>query len=190
MSPKRLVRFLLLIALFALPAIVRADPPPSKAAYQNAMRRLNGAKDQYERWVTLNAAAKESFNQGLDENAKSYAEELERLAPVYKNDWNYGNAVQDFNLVLGRLALKADDLQTARERLIAAGQSRGSPQMNSFGPNMSLARDLLAKGDKAIVLEYLELCRKFWKLERGRLDQWKKDVEEDRVPDFGANLVF
>jgi len=32
-------------------------------------------------------------------------EELERLAPKYRKDWNYGNAVQDFNLVLGRLAL-------------------------------------------------------------------------------------
>jgi hypothetical protein len=190
MTLKRLVGFLLLITLFTLPAIVRADAPPSKAAYDDAMKRLADARDQYARWVALNAAAKESFNQGLDADAKSFAEELERLAPIYKDDWNYGNAVQDFNLVLGRLALKANDLQTARERLIAAGQSKGSPQMNSFGPNLSLARDLLAKGDKAIVLEYLDLCRKFWKLERGRLDQWKKDVEEDRVPDFGANLVF
>jgi len=62
--------------------------------------------------------------------------------------------------------------------------------MNSFGPNLSLARDLLAKGDQQIVLEYLELCRKFWKLDHGKLDLWKKDVEEGRVPDFGANLVF
>jgi len=182
---------LLLALAIALPHISRAaDPIHTQEAYNQAMGELNRAKDQYARWCALNAAAKESLNQGHDEDAKAFAEELERIAPIYKTDWNYGNAIQDYNLVLGRLALKADDLATARQRLIASVQSKGSPQMNSFGPNMSLAKDLLAKGDKVIVLEYFELCRKFWKLHRGRLDQWKKDIEENRVPDCGANLVF
>jgi hypothetical protein len=181
---------LLPLTTFVFSFAFGADPIHTKEDYNKAMSELKAAKDQYGRWCALNAAAKESFNQGHDEDAKSFAEELERIAPIYKTDWNYGNAVQDFNLVLGRLALKADDLETARQRLIASVQSKGSPQMNSFGPNVTLAKDLLARGDKAIVLEYLELCRKFWQLERGRLDQWKKDIEEDRVPDFGANLVY
>ena len=182
---------LLLLAVFVPTIVFGLDPlAPSKEAYDKAMSELKSAKDQYKRWCALNAAAKESFNQGRDAEAKELAEEMERISPIYKDDWNYGNTVQDFNLVLGRLALKADDLQTAREHLIASVQSKGSPQMNSFGPNMALAKDLLARGDKAIVLEYFELCRKFWKLERGRLDEWKKDIEEGRVPDFGANLVY
>lgn len=190
------LRRALTVALFLLlgavvpSALFGADPLSTKETYDKAMAELARARDQYARWCALNAAAKESLNQGHDEEAKSLAEEMERLAPTYKDDWNYGNTVQDYNLVLGRLALKADDLQTARERLIASVQSKGSPQMSSFGPNVSLARDLLARGDKSIVLEYFELCRKFWKLHRGRLDEWKKDIEEDRVPNFGANLVY
>jgi len=187
---RRPIRMLMLLALAISPALLHAQPAPSKEAYDKAMSELAAAKDPYTRWCALNHAAKESFNQGHDAEAKALAEEMETLAPAYKNDWNYGNAIQDFNIVLGRLALKAGDIDTARDRLLAAGRSKGSPQMNSFGPNLSLASDLLAKGDKAIVLEYLELVRKFWKLEHGKLDQWKKDIEENRVPDFGANLVY
>ena len=154
------------------------------------MAELKAAKDDYSRWCALNHAAKETLNQGHDAEAKAFAEELERLAPKYAKDWNYGNAIQDFNIVLGRLALKAGDVDTAKKCLLAAGHSPGSPQMDSFGPNMTLAKELFAKGEKDVVFEYFELCKKFWKLERGKLDEWKKDAEGGRVPDFGTNLDY
>jgi hypothetical protein len=55
---------------------------------------------------------------------------------------------------------------------------------------MSLAKDLLEKGERNVVLEHFELCRKFWKMDRGRLDQWSQDVKAGKIPDFGANLVY
>ena len=73
--------------------------------YAAAMSALESAKDDYARWTALGRAAKESINAGKDEDARKFAEELERLAPQYTKDWNYGNAVQNFNIVLGRLAL-------------------------------------------------------------------------------------
>jgi hypothetical protein len=154
------------------------------------MAALTAAKDEYGRWCALNHAAKESLNQGHDAAAKGFAEELQQLAPQYVKDWNYGNAIQDYNIVLGRLALKAGDIETAKKHLLAAGGSPGSPQMNSFGPNMVLAEELLNQNEKAAVLEYFELCRKFWKLGGAKLDQWKEDIERSRVPDFGANLIY
>jgi hypothetical protein len=172
--------------LFVATCVAQSDT----ASYKVAMAELKAAKDDYSRWVALNHAAKESVNQGHDADAKSFAEELERLALKYPKDWNYGNAVQDFNIVQGRLALKAGDVEAAKKHLLAAGRSPGSPQMNSFGPNMTLARDLLAKGEKAVVIEYFELCRKFWKMENGKLEQWKKEIEQGRGPDFGANLDY
>jgi hypothetical protein len=39
------------------------------------------------------------------------------------------------------------------------------------------------------VLDYIELCRKFWSIDAGALNRWKKDIENGTVPDFGANLV-
>lgn len=161
-----------------------------KARYETAMAELKSAEDEVHRFYALNDAAKESLNQGHEADAKSFAEELERLAPKYKNDWNYGNSVEGFNLVLGRLALKSGDVEKAKKRLLAAGHSPGSPQMDTFGPNMSLANDLLSKGEKAVVLDYFELCRKFWEMDDGKLDQWKNDVERGRIPNFGANLDY
>ena len=63
-------------------------------------------------------------------------------------------------------------------------------KMDSFGPNMSLAQDLLTKGERDVVLEYFELCRHFWKMENGRLTKWGQEVKAGRIPDFGANLVY
>jgi hypothetical protein len=138
----------------------------------------------------LDDAAKQSFEVGKIDDARKYANELLALAPKYPQDWNYGNAIQDGNLVLGRIALKEGKTEEAKRFLIEAGKSPGSPQLNSFGPNMSLARDLLEKGEREVVLQYFDLCRTFWKMDYGSLDRWTKDVKAGKIPDFGANLVF
>ena len=62
--------------------------------------------------------------------------------------------------------------------------------MNSFGPNMSLAKDLLEKGERDTVLQYFELCRKFWTMDYGKLDEWSQEVRAGKIPRFGANLVY
>jgi hypothetical protein len=49
-------------------------------------------------------------------------------------------------MVLGQVALRRGDAKKAASFLLAAGKTWGSPQLNSFGPNMPLANDLLAAG--------------------------------------------
>ena len=55
---------------------------------------------------------------------------------------------------------------------------------------MTLAKDLLENGERDTVLEYLILCRKFWKMDYGKLDQWISEVRAGKTPDFGANIFF
>jgi hypothetical protein len=55
---------------------------------------------------------------------------------------------------------------------------------------MTLAKELLQKHEKDVVLEYFELCSKFWKLRRDRLDRWSAAVKEGEIPDFGGNLNY
>jgi RNA polymerase sigma factor (sigma-70 family) len=155
-----------------------------------AMADLNKAKTEEQRFYALGNAAKESFAAGNIRDAQKFAEELQALTPKFTNDWNYGNAVQDANLVLGRIAVRNGKIEEARKCLLASSASTGSPQMNSFGPNMSLALDLLEKGERAVVLEHFDHCRKFWKLDHGKLLQWTADVQRGRTPDFGANLIY
>ncbi|MGZ9713661.1 hypothetical protein ACXX82_22980 [Glaciimonas sp. GNP009] len=143
-----------------------------------------------ERFYKLGDDAKKYFKKGRLDEAKQSAEEQNTLLPQLKNNWNYGNAVQDINLVLGRIAVKQDRIADAKRYLLLAGQTPGSPQLDTFGPNVSLASDLIKKGEREVVLKYFELCRKFWKLEDGRLDKWKSAVQAGQTPDFGANLVY
>ena len=157
---------------------------------QRAMKGLIAAKTPEERFYALNDAAKESFVVGKIEDAQKYAQELMALLPQFRGNWNYGNAVQDANLVLGRIAVREDRIDDAKRYLLQAGKSPGSPQMDTFGPNMSLAKDLREKGERQVVLEHFELCRKFWKMHDGRLDEWSQEVKDGKIPDFGANLVY
>jgi hypothetical protein len=168
----------------------RNPPVTPQGRLSSASEKLAKAKTDQERFYALDDAAKQSFVLGKTEEARSYASNLLALVPQFPNDWNYGNAVQDANLVLGRIAVQEGRIEDAKGYLLEAGRSPGSPQMNSFGPNMSLAKDLIQKGERAVVLEYFELCRKFWKMEGGHLDQWGQDVKAGKTPDFGANLVY
>jgi len=161
-----------------------------EARLARASEKLTHASTDAERFYALNDAAKQSFVLGKTDDARRYADQLLALSPQFQDNWNYGNAVQNGNLVLGRLAVRDGRIDDAKRYLLAAGHSPGSPQMNSFGPNMSLANDLLAKGERDTVLEYFELCRGFWKLDWGNLDKWSKDVRAGNAPDFGANLVY
>ncbi len=120
--------------------------------------------------------------------AEIYAVELLDASAEAVQNWNYGNAVHHGNLTLGHVALLRGNLDKAENFLLKAGKTPGSPQLNSFGPNMLLAQELLKKGRKGAVIEYLELCGKFWN--NSKLDQWIAEINEGEIPGFGANLKY
>jgi len=186
---------LLCVLIFASPFflmhhLAKSHPITQQGRLDRANNSLNTAHDEADKFYALDDAAKESFNSGKIEDARKYASELLALAPKYTSNWNYGNAIQDGNLVLGRIAVHEGKIEDAKQYLLAAGHSKGSPVMNSFGPNMSLAKDLLEKGERDTVLQYFELCRRFWKMDYGKLDDWSNEVKAGQIPDFGANLVY
>lgn len=147
-------------------------------------------KEEMSRFYRLDQLAKAAFKAGNPEKAERYAQELLAGAGRFPNDWNDGNAVHHGNNVLGLCALKRGDAKLATEFLIKAGKTPGSPQLNSFGPNMTLAKALLENGAKDAVLEYFDLCRKFWKSGGAQLDRWTKDIKAGNAPDFGGNLAY
>lgn len=158
----------------------------------NAGARVAGSifRVRYARFLVLPSVAKRAAERGALVRATALGQELLDLADAYRGDWNYGNAVHQGHLVLGRVALARGDVDKAKAELLAAGGPPGSPQLDSFGPSMRLAKDLLDAGEIQGVLEYLELCRAFWKMDRGLLDQWKADVLEGRTPKFGPHLRY
>lgn len=158
--------------------------------YATAMAELRDALTPRDRYYALADAAKTTVYFGSLEDAETYARELLDLAERRRRCWNLGNALHDGHLVLGLVALRRGDIETAKAELLLAGDTPGSPQLDSFGPNPSLARELIERGERDAVIAYFERIRGFWEMERGRLDAWTADVRADRMPDFGANPLF
>ncbi len=122
-----------------------------------------------------------------------------RLAEgIVRNNSNHHEA----NTVLGRVALQEGDLKTAKIYLLKSAKTPGSPQLKSFGPNFSLARELLEKGEKSAVLEYLDMVGKFWanpeNVDRSnhnsvrvvqehaeQLSKWKNEIIKGKIPQDG-----
>ena len=178
------------VLFLTMAVLTRNIPKTAQGKYEKAMKKLDGASSEITRFYALDDAAKKSFAIGKIEDARKYAEELLKTAPSYPADWNYGNAIQDGNLILGRIAFHEGRIEDAKRYLIAEGNSPGSPTMDTFGPNMSLAKDLLSKNEREAVLQYFEKCRSFWSMDNGKLDEWSKDVKAGKTPSFGANLVY
>ena len=144
-----------------------------------------------QRFYVLADLSKTAFNLGEIEKAEAFARELLQEAPKYPQDWNYGNALYYGNFVLGRIALRRGDRMAAGKYLVEAAHTPGSPQLNSFGPNVTLAKELLEMGITAPVLEYFALCKNFWKMDRGQLDDWSATVRRGSIPKFfGGNLNY
>ena len=140
-----------------------------------------------QRYYLLGDVAAAAFA-GEHHVAKEHANELLSIAKESPRDWYYGNAVHQAWIVLGHIALSENELAIAQSALVNAAQVPGSPQLNSFGPNMMLAKLLMERGSEQPVLEYLKLCKQFW--DDRRIDSWIDVVEKGGIPRFGANLRY
>lgn len=167
-----------------------AFPQVEQQQYERAMDKLNKTSTKRERFYALGDAAKAAFNIGNMNQARYLIEELQRMLDEFVGDWNFGNAVHDTHIVLGRIALSEGNIAAAKEYLLRAGKTPGSPQLGSFGPNMALAKELLEKGEKDAVLKYFKLCSKFWKKKSSKIPQWTLEVQKGDVPNFGPNLYY
>ena len=137
--------------------------------------------------MLLESAAKIAVTARQFDEAKQYADELLAYGQQLPRK-EAGNELHHSNLVLGRLALHSGRREEAKSYLLAAGDVAGSPHLDSFGPNMELAKALLEAGEKETVLQYFGLCAKFWKSKE--LKEWRKQIERGETPDFGGNLNY
>jgi hypothetical protein len=150
--------------------------------FDRAMTRLAKATTDHDRFYPLTEAASMGFLLGKTNEAGKYAQQVLAMAPRLQESWNYGNAIHDGNLVLGRIAVMQGRIEDAKRFLIEAGKTPGSPQLDSFGPDPGLAKDLLERGERETVLEYFQLCSRFWKDEQ--LEQWSRAVKAGKTPDL------
>ncbi len=137
--------------------------------------------------------AKTAFDAGEYNKARQYADALlMRSQSKQPTGFDSSDDAHAANLVLGRLALHNGDIAGAEAHLLAMGRVSGSPVLDSFGPNMQLAQDLLERGDRQPVLAYFDECAKFWTYQpaKATLATWTAQVKQGEIPDFQGNLVY
>lgn len=143
----------------------------------------------------LRYLAPAALSAGETEKAADFAERLLTVGKSLENEPGFGpsfksDSIHIANIVLGRIALANGDIEKAKEFLLVAGQVKGSPTLNSFGPDMLLAKQLIEKNERDTAIKYFALCADFWKMEDGKLEQWKNVVKQGGTPDFKGNLGY
>lgn len=149
------------------------------------------AKQPDLRSTYLPMAARCALEAGQLEKAETFAKELLRSAEAAPSAARSSVSVHAAHILLGSVALqRTHDVATAKTELLAASRITSFVEIAKFGPNMSLARDLLASGEQATVLEYLRSFHNLSPEATAKLAGWIKLIQAGAIPDFGANLIF
>jgi hypothetical protein len=128
--------------------------------------------------------AKAAWAAGDRAAARERSERVLAALATRKRDWDYGNVLHEMHVLLGRVALEEGDLEKADLHLLRAAATPGSPQLNSFGPDWTLASDLLERGRREAVSTYVLRVEKFWESGRDQLAEWKRVLAAGGMPQF------
>ncbi len=161
----------------------REQPDPVLAA--EALSDFERAAELQRHFAStqVDSAMEAAFAAGEFDKARAYAvDALDgggmpfSLAPEYRA-----------NLFLGRIALAEGDAKAAGDYLIAAGRVAAWPSLSPlwgvWRPDTQLAEELLERGERQVVLEYLELCARHW--EGDQLREWANKIRAGGNPDLG-----
>ncbi len=146
---------------------------------------LTKASDKFYLQIDLPALA---FKAGQVEKASRYANHILRHMPRSLADDQKSDAKHSAHAVLGRIALLAGAIESAKSHLRASAEVPGSNSLNISGPDFALAREMLEKNEREAVLAFLERCEVFWQNENGRLAKWRAEIVSSVVPDDWKDL--
>lgn len=131
-----------------------------------------------------------AFAAGEHVKAEEYANKILQGVSEHPDKDRFGMVLHKGHIVLGRISLLRGDVKDARRHLLAAADVKGGGTLTSFGPNMALAKELLERGERDVVITYLKRCKRFWPRGQDNLAKWIATIEKGAIPNFGANMVY
>ena len=165
--------------LWLVSALIWVFGPPSARQffrYKGYPKRIRRAYDRRD-----NEAVKTLCAQWLEMS------EREELAGLDR-----GHVIHETHTFLGLVALRENDLEAAKNHLLVSGNIESSPTLEIKGPWVSLAAWLLRKGEREVVVAFLDSVEKWWasgsqtpsrrRELRQTLREWKKDARAGRLP--------
>jgi beta-lactamase regulating signal transducer with metallopeptidase domain len=183
-----------------------ADLWDSKLGMANQMKIARSPKDTFKSLEAANAESapitggrlltlgRAALAAGESEKAADYANKMLAAGQDNndKSDYPYNYEKGDFiyygHSILGMLAVQKGDLDEAERQLLASGDTPGSPTLKA-APNMSLVKELLDRGRKEAVLQFLRKCQKFW-FNKSQSDRWIQQIEQGQTPSFGLTVAW
>jgi len=181
--PQKLGQLYSLQVTFAKDEVRKQFAKDAVGQYEQALKLTTEARSR--RSLRMNLA-RMAFESGDITTASSMAATLLTEADQESTEFFKADLLHGVHSILGRAALQNGDVSEAKRQLLASGEVEGSAVLNSFGPGMSLAKDLLDKNERTVVLEYFVLISSFWK--NDKLQQWTAIVKSGGTPDFGGSL--
>jgi hypothetical protein len=164
-----------LYTMFGIPGEQNNDA--AKTATEAYSRVLEVTRDPKARQSLAGDMADADFKAGNMEGAAA-------LARIYLESPDR-SAIQRANTMLGRIALRAGDTDGAKQHLLDSAKPPAAVYVSVAGPMLVLAKELLDKGQREIVLEYLQDCITLWPHGQDVLHIWIEDIRNGRIPDFG-----
>lgn len=104
-----------------------------------------------------------------------------------RDDFMIQGSRREAHRLLGLVALRNGDREQAKQRLLL---SATGTRVSAFGPNMLLAKELLERGEREVVLEFIQGLHATWDHGSDKLDRWATDIRAGHEPKFGANLLY
>jgi hypothetical protein len=138
-----------------------------------------GSLSEKDRIVLLESQL--SLRRSDPKDAEARAHELLTLASHDSKDPNYGTAVFQANLALGKSALKRGDKAGAVRHLLAASEAPPTEFLRYNQIDISLARSLVDAGEREGVATFLDRCAKFNTQDR-RLADWAIEIRQGLTP--------
>lgn len=142
------------------------------------------AIDKPRSYPLVKYAAEICYKSANFEESKAFTLKLKENIDSFDRYTSKGQMLHDYHTLMGRHAIQDGDIEEAKKHLMQSIDVNPSAVMESFGPNMELAGDLLKQGEKDTVLSYLDGCAEFWKDEP--LQLWKTKIRENKMP--GLNI--
>lgn len=104
---------------------------------------------------------------------------------VLKSGDDDGDLLHTAHTVLGRVSLREGDTERAKFHLLTSLKEKRGAVINSFGPEFSLAKELLAAGERDSVVSYLDQCLKLdLPDERVNFRKWQEEIDQGLPPSF------
>jgi hypothetical protein len=155
------------------------------------LKKERSADRDAKRVVLLQTLAKMAFELEKFDRAKTLATELILDFGQDAGNPNYTEATHIGNIVLGRVAIRENNAVKAKEYLLIAIRAPLRREKGFFSKvDMQLARELLEKGEKATVEEYLKLCEKLLNVSdmyAGKVQTiktWQQQISQGKFPSF------